>query len=215
MSAENSLKYSDNFNICLGTTDKSITSAVIKEGCKKIEIESFSRCNLLEKVYLPNSLASIGMFAFNECTNLKEINLENTKIKVLYPGVFQNCKNLENITLPDTLEEVNRTIFAFTKIKELVLPKDVKRIKNFFLEESSVEKVILPDNLKQVDNHAFDCDTLQIIVYGKQNDFIMDQLRNISKKTGISLAESDLDYLISNKSFKEINKLYKEKEIEI
>ena len=108
MSRENSLKYSNNYNVWLGTIDKSIKEVVIKEGCKRIEIESFSRCLSLEKVYLPSTIESIGMFAFNECKNLKEINLENTKVKVLYPGIFQNCKNLEKIYLPDTLEEVDR-----------------------------------------------------------------------------------------------------------
>ena len=215
MSRENPLKYSNNYNVCLGTIDKSIKEAVIKEGCKRIEIESFSRCHFLEKIYLPSTIESIGMFAFNECLNLKEINLENTKVKVLYPGIFQNCKKLEKIYLPDTLEEVDRLFFLNTKIEELILPKNIKKIKDYFLKESNVKKIVLPDNIYEINSHAFDSNALQIIIHGKQNDMVMNMLEKLSREKGIKLAESNLDFLISNKSFKEINNIYKEKEIEI
>ena len=56
---------------------------------------------------------------------------------------------------------------------------------------------------------------LQIIIHGKQNDVIMNMLEKLASEKNIKLAESDLDFLILNKSFKEINNIYKEKEVEI
>ncbi len=72
----------------------------------------------------------------------------------------------------------------------------------------------MPDVLKEIDQHVLDCDNLKRIITRKQSSSILRQLEKQANAANVELVETDLDYLISKKSFKEINKIYKESELE-
>ena len=72
-----------------------MTSIIIPEGIKIIEMEAFSGCRALESVILPDSLEIIDAHAFQSCSNLKTLTL-GTNLKVFSQIVFQKvyCPDL-------------------------------------------------------------------------------------------------------------------------
>ena len=52
-----------------------------------------------ESITLPNSITSIGDWAFNNCSSLKSITIPNS-VTSIGRYAFSNCSSLKNITLP-------------------------------------------------------------------------------------------------------------------
>lgn len=68
-------------------------------GYKVVGIASgaFYKNTTIEYVNLPDTMTYIGMWAFSDCTNLKQINLEN--IQYFCYSCFQCCYSLENVDI--------------------------------------------------------------------------------------------------------------------
>lgn len=107
--------------------DMSLTEYCVPEGVTTIWYGAFKKCKNLRRVSLPHTLNCILPLAFEECTALEEIvvpgsvktvsnnTFEGAGIKraVLKRGVqkieraaFFNCKSLEEVYLPCTLDEL-------------------------------------------------------------------------------------------------------------
>jgi len=142
---------------------------------KIIAFEAFNSTGL-EKINF-GEVENIATAAFNNCKNLKEINLENTKIEILRPFVFKLCTNLEKIILPPTVKILNIGCLESTKVTSLNIPSSVTIIKELNCE------------------NTIKC-------------FCLDKSK-IKESKNVELIENSLDYLLENKSFKEINKMYK------
>jgi len=66
----------------------------------------------LEKVvFSPNTELTIGASAFNSCTNLKSINLENTNLTVINVRAFSDCTSLTQVTIPQSVTTIGAAAF--------------------------------------------------------------------------------------------------------
>ena len=73
----------------------------------------FQYCNMLgtsQDLNLPESVETIGHYAFYECTNLQVVNL-SSNLKSIGAYAFEKCKSLTSITLPKSLKVLHE--FAF------------------------------------------------------------------------------------------------------
>lgn len=106
----------------------------------------FRDCDNLEKVVLPNCLPSSHNYngnlqkfydgaklrtgMFENCKKLKEVVLPEQLAEVDI-GVFRNCESLETIKLPDGIVVLGENAFEGTKsLKTLVVPDTVEYIRN-------------------------------------------------------------------------------------
>ncbi len=80
------------------------------ENLVKIDDYSFSYCEELTQITLPNKLESIGEWAFCGCKSLQEISFPQSLIE-LKMWAFKDCVQLSQITLPDYLEVVSSAVF--------------------------------------------------------------------------------------------------------
>ena len=67
-------------------------------------------CTGLKSVTIPNSVTSIGDFAFYKCTELVSIVIPNSVISIK-DGVFYNCIELKSITIPESITSIDYDIF--------------------------------------------------------------------------------------------------------
>ena len=61
---------------------------------------------------LPDTLLNIGIGAFEDCENLKEITLPDS-LKNIGNGAFNDC-NIQTIEIPDNIEHVDEHIFELS-----------------------------------------------------------------------------------------------------
>ena len=94
------------------TLIKGCQSTIIPESVNSIGSYAFSTCTNLENIVIPESVNSIGSYAFNECSNLKSINIPEG---VPYIGsyTFYSCTSLTNVIVPSSVMYVEGWAFAY------------------------------------------------------------------------------------------------------
>ena len=78
-------------------TKKEIVDLVIPNSVTSIGNYAFCDCSGLTSVTIPNSVTSIGNDAFHDCSGLTSVTIGNSVISIGY-GAFYNCSGLTSIT---------------------------------------------------------------------------------------------------------------------
>ncbi len=86
------------------------TIYVIPETVKSIGSYAFESSNNLEKVTLPNGVEDFGVEVFWCCEKLTNITIPNS-VTEIERGMFYHCKNLTNITIPDSVTSIYSNAF--------------------------------------------------------------------------------------------------------
>ena len=94
---------------------------------KTIGVEAFSECSF-STIVIPNGVETIKDNAFNCCLELKSITLPNS-VTTIGNRAFYRCEKLANITLPNNLETIGQEAFAYCELLEnVVIPNSVASI---------------------------------------------------------------------------------------
>ncbi len=100
------------------TNDTDITSVTIPNTVTSIGDYAFWGCTSLESVAFGNSLSSIGARTFADCTSLVNIAIPEG-VTSIGASAFDNCYALLNVSLPTTVTFIDK--YAFTDYFGLVL----------------------------------------------------------------------------------------------
>ena len=149
-----------------------LSSITIPDSVTSIGDSAFYTCLLLSNISIPDSVTSIGSGAFDECTSLSSVTLSNN-ITTIGSLTFDKCKSLEHISLPNTLKIISWKVFNDSGLKELIIPEGVTRLGKGSVQLCpNLESVIFPSSIEKVikDDWFRDCDKLrEIKVMGKKN----------------------------------------------
>lgn len=149
--------------------DITIPSTVEYEGvvCNVTAIANyaFAYCQQITSISLPNSVQSIGSWAFASCSNMS-IYLSNN-IKSFGGYAFTNCENLSfYITDLSAWCKIDRDYSVFNyayhlylngeEITKLVIPDDIEEIAGYaFAYNIYINTVSIPSNVKTIGLYAF------------------------------------------------------------
>ena len=181
-----------------------------KTAVKKINKSCFTH-SLLEKIILPYTVNEIDENAFSN-TFLESINLSNTTINKLSNALFSNCSNLKNIELPATLKTIEPYALSELSLDSLCLPRNVNEIQEYAFFLSIIPELTLPDkkNAIHINIKAFECAKIYTCFYNNISPITEKFIKSLLKNT--DFIKENLDYMIEKgKSFKEINKAFKER----
>lgn len=144
-----------------GQTD--ITKIIIPKTMKTINDYAFYNCFNLVEVEFANGcvLDTLGKSVFNSCKSLKNIILPNG-ITTIPEYAFAACESLESITLPSNLEAINQYAFVWTtSLKSITFPKTLQKIMNYAFRSSGLESVTIPEGVIQFGTYVFtECKSL-------------------------------------------------------
>lgn len=152
--------------------DSALKNVTFEEGITEIPGSLFKNCVSLEKIEIPDTVLTIGDWAFEGCTALKDVKLSDN---VTYIGhsAFGNCDALEKIVIPDSVTEMSSYVFNdCLKLSEVTLSKNLTDVGNHVLGNcDALTTITIPKSLKTVNNGgdlygAFEgCDNLKDIKF--------------------------------------------------
>ena len=128
---------------------------------------AFYACKKLFDVSLSANLVSLGDRSFGNCTSLKGIEIPKT-LKTAYAfGPFSGCSALTNVTLEQGMTAVAPNLFYnCSGIVSIKIPDTVTSIGNdAFRNCDSLKNVEIPDSVTEIKTEAFrECANLEEIV---------------------------------------------------
>ena len=141
-------------NAFSGTAIKTLK---LPAGIKTIGDRAFLGCPSLEDFELPPGRIDIGRNAFSNCFGLRRFKVPQGSLAKLPDGLFENCRNLESVELPDGLAAIGEKAFeTCSALKEINLPDGVETIGyRAFAGCENLENIVLPANLKKIGFSAF------------------------------------------------------------
>lgn len=128
----------------------------------------------LQTLILPDTLETIGEWAFADCKALTACTLP-ADLPALANSIFSGCASLAGIDLPDGLTEIPGYAFLdCTSLTELSLPEGVKQIgSRAFSGCTALSTISLPASLLKIDSYAFANAPLTTITYaGSRRDWM-------------------------------------------
>lgn len=141
---------------------------------------AFRGCETLEKVTFPLTLRALDRYAFENCSALKEIVVNNrletiadyafrgSGIEVFAPdcplysigrNVFYGCENLKKVVLPASLTVLKEYAFsgctALTEVDMTACVRLAKLDNRLFNGCTSLQSFALPENLTEIASYCF------------------------------------------------------------
>lgn len=109
----------------------------------RIKDKAFEDCTRIRGIIIPDSVTSIGEFAFSE-SSLTNITIPDS-VTSINAGVFSQCKSLTSITIPDSVTYIGGSAFSNC---------------------SSLTSITIPDTVDFIDKYAFyNCSSLTFVYY--------------------------------------------------
>ena len=124
---------------------------------KEIAGEGFRGC-AITKLIIPASINKIGIAAFANCSQLKEVEFKEGSVLTEIPqGSFGYDISLTKIHIPDTVESIGHYAFLECNNLETVnLPKNLKRIMGRAFEDCyTLSHITFPEGLESIGYLAF------------------------------------------------------------
>lgn len=145
--------YADNFYI---NGELVAGDFVIPEGPEYIGVYTFTGCEDIISLTIPNSVIQTESHAFYACKGLTSVTLPNT-LKTLGEFTFSGCSALENVVVPESVTKIENDVFGnCTSLKSVVLPSGITEISTqLFRECSSLEEITIPYGVTRIKGLAF------------------------------------------------------------
>ena len=115
-----------------------------------IGAEAFAECGNLQRVVMPVQLECIARRTFYKCRRLSEIRLPGN-LRCIGEQGFCFC-GLEQVTLPDSLEEISAGAFLnCKKLREVIVPASVHKIgKRAFSGCNQLKLLVFPGEPEEI-----------------------------------------------------------------
>ena len=133
------------------TNDPILHTVTLTAPVIAISSNAFSSCRDLTTVTIPNTITSIGYYAFSGCS-LKNITIPES-VTTIESGVFRGCTSLTNMIIPESVTSIGPGLFSgCTSLRSVTTPSLEQRM---FLDCSSLTSVTFPDTITTIPDNCF------------------------------------------------------------
>ena len=185
------------------STGPNLISIVVAEG--NPVFDSRENCNAIIKTdsntlifgcqnsTIPNSVTTIGHYAFGGCTGLTSITIPNSVTSIEYMA-FQGCSNLSSVIIGDHVESIGKSAFErCSSLSSVIIPNSVATIgQEAFRECSNLSSVTIGDGVKNIELRTFSqCTNLSSVTIGNSVENIKNgAFLNCKSLTSINIPNS-------------------------
>ena len=147
-----------------------------RNGCNAI-IETASNTLVAgcQNTIIPNSVTSIGNYAFSSCESLTSVEIPNS-VTSIGDHAFYSCSNLTSVEIPNSVTSIGDEAFrTCDSLRSIEIPNSVTSIGNSaFYGCDSLTSIEIPNSVTSIGDKAFAvCDSLTSVVWNvkKCSDF--------------------------------------------
>jgi len=143
----------------------SLTSIVVEDG--NTFYDSRDNCNAIietstniliqgcKNTTIPNSVTSIGNYAFNECSGLISVTIPNS-VTSIGTGAFRLCPGLTSVTIGNSVTSIGNYAFMESGLTSISIPNSVTSIgESAFYGCSGLTSVTIPNSVTSIGESAF------------------------------------------------------------
>jgi len=145
-----------------------ITSITIPNSVTSIGRYAFGKCTSLTRVTIPNGVTSIGLGAFRDCTSLPSITIPNS-VTSIENIAFEGCTKLTSITIPNSVTSIGMGAFKdCTSLTSVTIPNSVTSIEmGAFSNCTKLTSVTIPNSVTSIWSSVFSqCTSLTSVTIG-------------------------------------------------
>ena len=142
---------------------------------------------------IPDSVTSIGSFAFDNCRSLTSVTIPDSVTSIGYKA-FGSCESLTSVTIPDSVTSIGDFAFSYCEsLTSVTIPDSVTLIDNYaFYYCTSLTSMTIPDSVTSIGDNAFyDCTSLTSVTIPNSVTSIGDDaFRGCSSLTSVTISDS-------------------------
>ena len=137
----------------------SLTDISFPDSLESIGSYAFSGCSSLSQINLPEGLTSLGTYVFSNCDSLTQLPELPGSLTALPEGCFQGCDGFTTLSIPETLTSIGvKAFYECSNLTELTLPDTELSLANYvFGYCQALRTVTLPVDY-DITNSPFDSD---------------------------------------------------------
>ena len=166
------------------------TSIIPNDGSiKSIHNNAFSSCIRLTEITIPESVTSIGDYAF-QGTSLSSVIIPDS---VTHIGIaaFRDCQLLESAVLPSNLTTISELMFyECTSLSSITIPASVTTIDMSAFTRCALTSITIPEKVEHISTFAFLGCPLKRVVFENPDGWIIYLL--VTQIDGTDISSSQL-----------------------
>ena len=131
-------------------------NTVIPNSVTSIGSYAFSGCSGLTSVTIPNSVTSIGNYAFYRCSGLTSVTIPNS-LTSIGESAFRDCSGLTSVTIPNSVTSIGDYAFRdCSGLTSVTIPNSVTSIGDYAFQYcSGLTSVTIPNSVTSIEWGAF------------------------------------------------------------
>lgn len=125
----------------------------------------------LIKVSLPDTISYIGMYAFNDCVNLRKVNWGNSQPTYIGYASFQCCYKLRELNIPDSVQYIGNYAYNHLSLianDDLAIPSNLKELGGKTLSPAHMFYDCGTDNFSSFSGGSKECPVIDGILYSNE-----------------------------------------------
>ncbi len=133
-----------------------VKDLVIPNSVTSIGDYAFYWCSGLTSVTIPNSVTSIGDDAFGGCSGLTSVTIPNS-VTNIGDYAFGGCSGLTSVTIPNSVTSIGEaTFYGCSGLTSVTIPNSVESIGDWaFSSCSGLTSVSIPNSVESIGSYAF------------------------------------------------------------